>query len=904
MALATLSCAPRTASGGSCAGSSDACAGAPGASCTGSCADAAAASCAAASDATGHCCRCQDADFALRDGWTIRPDGSSTTYSASVPSTILGTLCSHGLYADAFVGTNYHKVINREDFATPWWYETKFDLPALKPGQRATLEFDGISYRADVFLNGQQIACKDQMEGPYRRFSYDVTNLLTQKNYLSVKLYRAKPGEFNIGFVDWNPRAADESMGLFREVWLRYSDAVSVRNTAVKSKLTLGKRTKADLSVETTLKNASNQAVTGLLSLQMEGKTYAQELTLEAGEERVVSIDSKQAKMLALKNPRLWWSHDLGKPELYNMTVAFEAGGKVSDSQDVRFGVRQIESYFTPEGHRGFILNGKKVLVKGAGWTDEIFLRNPSWRNKLELQYVVDMNLNAVRFENFWGDSQNLYDLCDELGLLALAGWSCFWEWEVYSGVPHDQYGCIKEEDDMDLIAASLKDQVLWLRNHPSIIAWYVGSDDLPRPELEKRYLEVLPKYDDRPYLAAAKGLVSEVTGPTGMKMVGPYDYEGPEYWYNPVAPGGAFGFNTETGIGAQMPVRESIEKMIPATKLWPLGPEYDFHCTTAGEGMNSLTVLKEVADSKYGPSNNLDEFLLRAHHIDYDGTRAMFEAFRVNTPRTTGVIQWMLNSAWPSLYWQLYDYFLQPTAGYYSVKKACEPQQLVYNYYDKAIYAVNNEAEPCRLVAEARIYSVDGSLVYSSKQKVSLPAGASVKALDIPAAKELSFLFLTLTTKGGKELATNYYLLSAQDDVHNYKAYNWIRTPLSQYANFTGLSELETANVEASVVKTEGGLEVQLQNKSNVVAFFVRLAVKDAAGELVTPAFWSENFINLQPGESRVVACGFGAAGGSCTGGRCSGAPCEGESLATKALEGGRVEISGWNVAPVVLEY
>ena len=141
----------------------------------------------------------------------------------------------------------------------------------------------------------------------------------------------------------------------------------------------------------------------------------------------------------------------------------------------------------TEEGHRGFKLNGKKILVKGAGWTDDIFLRNPDRRNEIELSYVKDMNLNAVRFENVWGTSQNVYDLCDRMGLLALVGWSCFWEWEVYSLVPNDQFGCIKSEEDMDLIAESFRDQITWLRNHPSIIAWYVGSDMLPRPELEKR---------------------------------------------------------------------------------------------------------------------------------------------------------------------------------------------------------------------------------------------------------------------------------------------------------------------------------------------------------------------------------------------------------------------------------
>jgi exo-1,4-beta-D-glucosaminidase len=519
----------------------------------------------------------------------------------------------------------------------------------------------------------------------------------------------------------------------------------------------------------------------------------------------------------------------------------------------------------------GFLLNGKKVLIKGAGWTDDIFLRNPDERNEIELDYVKDMNMNTVRFENVWGTSQNVYDLCDKKGLLALVGWSCFWEWEVYSRTPNDKYGCIKEEDDMEMIAQSWRDQILWLRNHPSIIAWYSGSDMLPRPALEQKYLDILEEIDDRPYVGAAKALVSELTGPTGMKMVGPYDYEAPAYWYSKEAPGGSFGFNTETGIGAQMPMKESIMKMIPADKLWPLGKEYDYHCTTAGEAMHSLDVLKEVAEKRYGPSENLDEFLLKAHHLDYDGTRAMFEGFRASVPRSTGLIQWMLNSAWPSLYWQMYDWYLVPTAGYYSVKKACEPQQLVYNYVDKHIYAVNDEAECFDLTAHAELYNLAGELTTKAQCDAHMHAGTSTKLFEIPQCEEVSFMFLTLKDSKGNEVATNTYCLSPVDDIHDWDNYNWIRIRLKQHADYKALNDLKSAGVEAHAERDGDTVKVTLTNNSEVVAFFVRMALKDAAGELVTPAFWSDNFISLRPGETRTYTC--------------------------KAEGGSNVEISGWNV-------
>jgi exo-1,4-beta-D-glucosaminidase len=317
--------------------------------------------------------------------------------------------------------------------------------------------------------------------------------------------------------------------------------------------------------------------------------------------------------------------------------------------------------------------------------------------------------------------------------------------------------------------------------------------------------------------------------------------------------------------------MKESIMKMIPADKLWPLGKEYDYHCTTAGEAMHSLDVLKEVAEKRYGPSENLDEFLLKAHHLDYDGTRAMFEGFRASVPRSTGLIQWMLNSAWPSLYWQMYDWYLVPTAGYYSVKKACEPQQLVYNYVDKHIYAVNDEAECFDLTAHAELYNLAGELTTKAQCDAHMHAGTSTKLFEIPQCEEVSFMFLTLKDSKGNEVATNTYCLSPVDDIHDWDNYNWIRIRLKQHADYKALNNLKSAGIEAHVERDGDTVKVTLTNNSEVVAFFVRMALKDAAGELVTPAFWSDNFISLRPGETRTYTC--------------------------KAEGGSNVEISGWNV-------
>ena len=834
----------------------------------------------------------QRADIRLSEGWFIQSsaeislDGAQLSskgtdfgdnwFKASVPSTVMGALTAeNGLYADAFMGRNYAE-IDRSKFENPWWYRTTFKTPALKKGQRAELNFEGLSYRADVWLNGELVVSAEDFYGPFRQFSFDVTDLLQKENHLAVKVYRWEKGEFNIGFVDWNPRPADESMGIFRPVWLRFSNEVSMKNSAVKSKVNVETLDEAWLTVETTLCNKSDKEVSGELRGRFDGRTFSYPVTLGAGETRVVSVGDIEE--LYVKNPRLWWCHNLGTPEMYSMDLSFVAGGKESDNQTVDFGIRQLDSYFNEDGYRGFILNGKKVLIKGAGWTDDIFLRNSDERNAQEVAYVKDMNMNTIRFEEVWGTSQNIYDECDRQGVLALVGWSCHWEWEVYTGKPNDRNGCISSPEDIELIAQSWRDQILWLRNHPSIICWYAASDMLPRPALEQRYLDILAEIDDRPYTVHAGSAKSSLSGPAGMKMWGPYEWQAPYYWYSEEAKGNAVGFNTETGIGAQFPVYESLVKFIPEDQLWPVGDAYDYHTTTSRDALHDLSELKMVIDKRHGGATDLADFIRKAHFIDYEGTRAMVEAHRVNVPRSTGIIQWMLNSAWPSLYWQMYDWYLVPTSAYWSVKKGCTPQQLIYNYANNTVYAVNDEKADMSLTAAMTVYGLDGSVVGETSSAVEMPMGCSVPVFEVPAVEKVGFVFLTLTDASGNAVARNEYVLPEVKDKHDWTKYRWWRTQLESYADFSPLNGLAAADVKASMVMTAEGLEVTLENKSSVVAFFVRMALKDAEGEYVVPAYWSDNLVTLAPGQSLTFTC------------------------TADMPKGATVEIDGWNVAKTTL--
>lgn len=833
----------------------------------------------------------------LSNGWKLHPTDSLINkgdiisvvgqsvagwYDAKVPSTVMGTLVDNGLYPDLFVGDNIKKV-DKIQFDSSWWYRKEFSLPALKHNQHVAIRFDGISYYANVWLNGNLIASRDSLYGTYRQFEFDITPYISENNVLAVEVFRAQAGDPNVGFADWNPRPADENMGIFREVSLSITGIAKLNNTYIHSTVNTSTLDEAWLVIETEVENLSDEKLSGELVGNIEAEKFSYPLTLEPREKKKVKLTSEQIQSLHIDNPRLWWCNNLGTPELYDLDLYFRTHNTISDRDSIRFGIRQIDTYFTEEGHRGFKLNGKELLLKSAGWTDDIFLRDTPESNEAQVRYVKDMNLNMIRFENFWGNSSNVYDLCDELGLLALVGWTCQWEWDAYFGKPCSlEYGCIESDTLVNLVAEYFEDQVLWLRNHPSIMAWMPGSDMLPAPKLEEKYLAFLKEADDRVYIGAAKKRESEISGPSGTKMAGPYEYVGPNYWYIDTLYGGAFGFNTETGIGAQLPELESIKRFIPEDKLWPINNSaWDFHCTASTTAMNNLDVLTTVMNNKYGQAKDLNDYLMKANLINYDGTRAMFEAFRVNLGKTTGIVQWMLNSAWPSLYWQLYDYYRVPTAAYYSVKKANMPIQLIYNYGNNSVYAVNESVNEISAKAIVQVFALDSKLLSKKEIDLNAKSNTSVQILELDPMSENVFLALELIDKDGKHIADNFYTLSAKQDEYVWDKSSWVGTPMKAYNDYKKLSEIETVqlkvSIESKVDNKDYLYRIKLVNSTDKIGFFTSLKLKNDKGEIVQPVFWSDNYISLLPNTEQYITC-----------------------KVAKGLIAGQqlhVEVQGWNV-------
>jgi exo-1,4-beta-D-glucosaminidase len=858
----------------------------------------------------------------LRKGWKIQSTQnlrikgeivSKRTYDpkgwfpAKVPATVLGTLLQDDKYQiiyhkkdlsgiphykNIYYGRNLAKIPPYQ-YNVPWWYRTTFHLNKAASERTIRLRFDGINYRADVWLNGHKIASSDTLAGAFRRYTLNITPYVTSgKNVLALKVKRPRSGELTLGFMDWNPYPPDHDMGIWRPVHLLVSGPVSIDHPFVQTKVDTVSLNHAKLTISTLVHNYSKNTVQGMLkgTISGHGKPihFSKKVSLQPNKAKKITFSPNQYSQLSMDHPKLWWTRNLGTPNLYKLQLQFTTDSKPSDEKKMHFGIRSVSDYMTKDGFRGFKLNGKKVLIKGGGWTDRMLLDASRDYEKAGIDYAVQMNLNAIRMEGFWGENQHLYNLADKNGILVQVGFSAQWEWTHEIGSPADtnRYGGVQSPAQITMAAKSFKDQIIWLRNHPSIFVWMYGSDKYPRPDLEKKYLSSLKKYDPtRPALSSAKEHTSKITGPSAVKMRGPYDYVPPDYWYIDTQNGGAFGYNTETGPGPEVPVLESLKKMIPADSLWPISESWLYHA--ARGNFHNMTHYNIAMNKRLGKPTGLRDYERKAQYLNYEGMRAMYEAFEANRFKATGIIQWMYNASWPKLWWQLYDFYLMPTGAFYGAQKANQPLHISYNYGKNAIDVMNNTGEDAHsLSAEINILNFNLKPVLQKTVQVSsLPERKTKQVLQLPDDMDLSktyFVDLKLHNKKEKVISSNFYALSTQKDKLNEAKSTWFITPQSQFADLKMLQQLPNIqlNIEKHFSQRNDSTfaRITLKNPSSHLAFMVHLDLrKKKSGDSVVPIFWEDNYISLLPGEKRIIT------------GYCH----------TKDLDGQRptVTIDGWNV-------
>ena len=809
-------------------------------------------------------------------------------YPVNFPTTVFAGLIQNKVYPDPLfgmnlrsvpgvtypIGTNFSNLEMQPDspFAVPWWYRTQFTIPANDRGRTLWLQFHGVNYRASVWLNGKEIAKPEQMAGAWRTYEFNVTDTAQfgATNTLAVEVWAPQKDDLAITFVDWNPAPPDKNMGLWRGVDLVTSGPVALRYPAVVSKVDSPANTAAHLTVTTLLKNATNQPVEGTLKGRIENVEFAQTVQLGPGEAKDIVFTPDKFPQLDFNNPRLWWPRQMGTPNLYQLNMEFVTSGNTSDRVETQFGIREVNSELTGPDRRAFTINGKKILIRGGGWSPDMMLRENSQRLQDEINYVRDMGLNTIRLEGKL-ETKEFFDLADREGILVMAGWCCCDHWE--------HWGNWKPQD-FDIARESLRDQLYRMRSHPSLVMWLNGSDNPPPPDVEQMYLDVEKQLLwPTPVVSSATAKPAGGTGDSGVKMTGPYEYVAPSYWLKDVSSaqrpncnvggcGGAYGFNTETSPGPEVPPIESMEAMVGKDHLWPIDASWDYHA--GGGAFKTIGVFTDALNQRYGKSNSAEEFTSKAQALDYEGIRAMFEAYSRNKYTSTGVIQWMLNNAWPSVIWHLFDYYLRPGGTYFGVKKALQPLDPVYGYDDHSVWIVNSDYRDFTdLKLTAKILNLDASEKFSQQVPIEIPADGTRKVLAIPAVDGLSptyFLVLRLEDSTGKLMGSNFYWLSTKPETIDWENSTWFTTPTASYADYSALSQLPKVKLTVSSRTQHEGTNaithVSLENPSKNLAFFVRLKVdKGSGGPEILPVIWEDNYISLLPGEKREISATYRAA-------------------------------------------
>ena len=816
-----------------------------------------------------------------------------------MPATVLEILEEDGIYPSLYVGKNMAETVPQDLYKQDWWYRTTFDVPS---GHTVyLLEFPGINYRAEIWLNGHLISDSKQVVGMYVSHEINATEWIKpgQRNALAVKVTPERAIqdvdgiELADSWFDWlnwkymgyqGKRKADShgisfvpdrNAGIWKPVYLKVSGNVVLRRPYVASELSLPKPASAKLTIYSALRNFSSQQVSGVLrgTVSRAGKSsihVEQVVTLAAGEEREVNFAPAQFPQLAVGDPDLWWPYTMGKPNLYDLHLEFVEDKQVSDAAQIRFGIRSITQYrdndeqFPNVGKGGNFyikVNGKDFLIRGGVYTPDLLYKYDENREATVLRYVKDLGLNMLRWESKIS-SEHIIDLADEQGIPLMFGWMCCNQWEMW-----DQWN----EEDHRVAVESLRSQISMLRQHASVWIWANGSDGLPPDPVLKQYRAVLA---DLHWQNATVDTVSSYAKDefgerkwSGIHMEGPYSWRPPTYWFCGKY-AAARGSCAEQGDNEHIPTYESLKKFIPADKLWPINDTWYFH-SGANPGNDILINIQHAVDARYGPSSGAAEFSRKAQLAHYEATRAQFEAFAADGwANHKMTIYWMLNGHWPSFFGNIFDYYLEPGGAYFGAKAGLRPLSVVFDSYatgdhsQARITVVNQTPEPQKnLRVRVRVYDLDGKLTTDKKaDKIQIDSAGAVEAMKLPRFPEISPVFFVrceLLDEKGKALAENVYWQSQKDDdVGDPKNDGAFGLKPASWADMTSLNSMPKAALEVSASRsgkvTDSGnrVTIRLHNPTQHVGFFEHVEVTSAKdGDEILPIEYDNNYVTVFPG-------------------------------------------------------
>ena len=786
-------------------------------------------------DLAGGAWRIQRDSLVSADGATLSKPGfhlanAAEWLVATVPGTVLTSYYNAGALPDPNYADN-QLAISDSFFYADFWYRNEFAIPPVAPGKHVWLNFDGVNWKADVFLNGEKLG---RIEGGFMRGRFDITSRVHagQRNALAVLVEKnATPGSVkektfdnpdknggalgadnptyhaSIGW-DWIPTIRGRDTGIWNNVYLTTTGPVTIEDPFVNSSVGQG----ADVSIEATLRNHESEPVTGTLHGHFGEMAFDEPVNLEPSGSQTV----KHA--LHLTNPKLWWPNGYGDPNLYAVSLQFEtANHGVSDAKSFQAGIRQF-TYSEDGGALKIWINGRRFVPLGGNWGfSESMLRYRAREYDAAVRYHRDMHFTMIR--NWVGQigEDAFYEACDRHGIVV---WQDFWLANPFDG---------PDPDDNDLFMRNVKDTVLRIRSHPSIGLYCGRNEGQPPKPLEAGMRQALAEL--HPGLHYISSSADDTVSGHGPYRAMPLKF----YFAQRATPK----LHSELGM-PNIVSMDSLRAMMPESAMWPQGRVWGLHDFSLN-GAQGGASFRERIDKSYGGADNVADWVRLAQYVNYEGYRAMYEAQSKNR---MGLLIWMSHPTWPSFVWQTYDYYLEPTAGYFGAKKACEPLHIQWNPVTDNVEVVNYSAGDARgLTASAQLLNMDGAVKWERPAPVDSSEDSMVSPIHIEYPEGLTpvqFIRLKLA-RGGETVSENFYWRGLEE--YNYRA----------------LRDLPKVKLEAVThAERQGGrwlLTTTVHNPAKTPALMVKLkAVRAKSGDRILPAIYSDNYIALMPGERRTV--------------------------------------------------
>ncbi len=823
----------------------------------------------------------------LTDGWALRaadevsdPGDSIATvgypttgwHPVTLPSTVLAGLVADGLYPNIYRGSNLGDVPDLTD--TQWWYRGEFDVPPAGAGQRVWLRFEGISYQAQIWMNGVEL--DPDAEGSMVEHEYDVTDVVKPGAANAVAVLVTPPShrckDLSFCTVDWNPEAPDMNAGLWGATLVEMTGPVALRDPYVRTELPLPKTDSADLTVYVDAVNGTDQPVSTRVDATIAQKghepiTLAQTVTLDPNERREVVFDPAQYPALHVHHPELWWPYQFGTPALYRLSTTASVAGVMSDRRSTPFGIRQFTDARRTVRGTSFVryfVNGRPILIRGGGYMWDLMQRLHPRDAATTVAYTKAMGLNTIRLEGTLGNLA-LYQAADRAGVMIMPGFVCCSIWQ------NDQRWTTAQAD---VAAASLDSQMRALRAHASAFMWAFGSDCPVDAQHLRRYKRIAARLHwQNP---TVDGVATWCDSNAGMKMDGPYAWVPPVLWWDTGRAGSAFGTTAEEGTQMPPPL-DTLRSFLPPTDRWPIGHTWNFHAGRPHSTFDTFRWTTQAINRRYGKAAGITDYSREAELQNYETARSLFEAWNAHEYdgcagrcATFGAIYWMLNAAWPSVNWNLFPSNFQPGGAFFGTQTANEPVHIAYDYATRQVDVTNSTLNArSGLTATATAYGVHDlqKRFTVSVPNVDAPANASETVLRVPnvtGGSHTYFLRLQLRGAAGQLVSDNLYWYSTQPDELS-SHHSWFRTRVNRYADLGGLRHLPTnTDVTASTLRLIEGrwetVRITIHNESPTdIAFFVRAEITAGrGGGEVLPIRYSRNDLSLFPGESTTITARY----------------------------------------------